>query len=131
MHSSNKASEVTRLINLIGFTAAVILLAACQRTERRAELLPPNAAACQPNAYFVELPPGHEFRLNGNTHDSTQTMRWVREVLARRDSSGKYVNVRADSSRSRDLHWLVIEMQKAGARAYQFDSSCHVMISSR
>src|ERR1051325_6959226 len=95
--------NLTRLVRHIRFMTAIILLAACQRSERRAKLLAPSAAACQPNAYLVELPPGDEFLLNGRVSDSTQTMRWIREVLSKRDSSGKYVNVRVDSSRSRDL----------------------------
>lgn len=85
----------------------------------------------QPNAYFVELPPGHQFLLNGRRSDSTQTMRWIRDVHSKRESWGKYVNVRADFYRSRDLDWLLPAMQDVGAQTYQLDPSCHIEVSIR
>jgi pyruvate dehydrogenase complex dehydrogenase (E1) component len=59
------------------------------------------------------------------------TTRWINEVLAKRDTGGKVVNIRADSSRGHDVSWLVPAIEDVGGRAYQFDSSCKIEIPDR
>ena len=108
----------------------VLVLASCHADEHERRLLPASAESCRPEAYLLELPPGRDFVLNGELRDSVGVMRWIRDVLPRRDSTGRFVNVRADVGRDRDLKWLVPAIRDAGGRAFRSDSSCHVEVAT-
>ena len=108
--------------------ASALCVAACGRGEDTVALKPASAAACEPSAYFLELPTNGGFVLNSEMRDSTSLIPWLTHVLPRRDSAGRIVNVRAAASRTQDLRWLIPAIQRAGGSAYSADSACHISI---
>lgn len=110
---------------------AVLLIAGCRAPEQRAELLPADKKSCATDAYFLELPSAGGYVLNSEQRDSAGVMRWIHEVLPKRSGTGRFVNVRVDSSRAGALTWLVPSIKGAGGEAYQGDPACRIEIPAR
>jgi hypothetical protein len=56
--------------------------------------------------------------------DSIRLARWFEVQLSHRIPAQRIVMVRLDSTRRGDLRWLVPAIERAGAGAYEPDSTC-------
>lgn len=111
----------------ISLSAATLGLIACQKPDQRA-FLPYDASDCRPDVYLLGLPRGGGFTLNDEQRDSAQVAKWIREVLPKRDSSVRIVFIRADSSRKKEIPWLLPAITSVRARVYADDGSCKTAV---
>ena len=83
------------------------------------------AEVCDPHAPLVlDLPASGIYELNRNRMDSAMLAEWLHEYLAKRPPPGHILMMRVDSTRVRDLRWLIPAIERVGGAAYELDTAC-------
>jgi hypothetical protein len=123
-----------RMHKIVSFATVAALSACGERTAPQkgqamaAPVLRRNVAAiCEPAVaypFLLDLPARGGFKLNMVPFDSIQLTRWFEVQLAKRIPAQRVVMVRLDSTRRNELRWLIPAIERAGAGAYQPDSTC-------
>lgn len=116
------AQKVDSLVGIAQWLGPDLMERAHASTLRR------NAArVCRPSVdypYMLELPASGGYRLNATPFDSTTLAEWFQTYLPDAPPERQIVFVRADSSRTSELRWLVPAIERTGAGAYEPDSTC-------
>ena len=124
----------------IGAALAATGLASCGREHGSAgngtpvaHLRTDAAVICDKNSaqLVFELPAEGGYFLNKSPFDSVGLRAWFQQRLATRPSRYRLVFVQADSSRVRELGWLVPTIEAGGGDAYAPDAVCVHPVAAR
>jgi len=100
--------------------------------DQAAVLLPPDKKVCAWTTLVLDLPRGETlYRLNTGPLEREKLTQYLSSDFPIRPESVRVVVIRADSTRTPDLAWILRAIGRAHGRAYAaFDSTCRLEIPS-
>jgi hypothetical protein len=101
-------------------------------TRQAGVLLPPDKKICTFNTLVLELPRGETlYRLNSSPLGREKLTHYLSSDFPMRPDSMRVVVIRADSTRTLDLAWILGAIGRAHGWAYAaFDPTCRLEIPS-
>ena len=103
-------------VRLIRSFVVAALLAGCKAEPRTVSLMRTDSSVCDKakGAPVIELPANGSYLLNHKPQTRGQLENWMRTDLGPLQSSNRFVIVRFDSTRGRELDWIVPAVNKIG-----------------